>query len=102
MQAGGEMDKIKGIDKLIAAFLALETQEECLKFLEDVCTIKEIEDMCHRLEIADLLYKGKTFNEIADEISASSTTISRVNKSLKYGGGYKLLLDKLYKQEECE
>jgi TrpR-related protein YerC/YecD len=92
------MDK-KELELLLKSFLALETQEECLVFLEDLCTINEIEDMSHRIEIADLLNKGKTFNEVQDLTGASSTTVSRVSRCLKHGNGYKTALKRVSKME---
>lgn len=92
------MDK-KKVKLLLKSFLTLETQEECLVFLEDLCTINEIEDMSHRIEIADLLNKGKTFNEVQDLTGASSTTVSRVSRCLKHGNGYKTALKRVSKME---
>ena len=86
----------KSIDKLFEAILLLETKEECLKFFEDVCTIKELQDMSQRLDVALQLKKGKSYQEISKNTGASTTTISRVNRCLMYGnGGYKAILEKL-------
>ncbi len=86
----------KSIEKLFEAILLLETKEECLKFFEDVCTIKELQDMSQRLDVALQLKKGKSYQEISKNTGASTTTISRVNRCLMYGnGGYKAILEKL-------
>ena len=71
--------------------LSLESFDECRDFFEDICTIKEL-DAISRLMVAKLLKEGKTFNEIAEISGASSATISRVNKCLMYGKGYKSVL----------
>lgn len=92
------MDK-KKLELLLKSFLTLKTQEECLFFLEDLCTINEIEDMSHRIEIADLLNKGKTFNEVQELTGASSTTVSRVSRCLKHGKGYKTALKRVSTME---
>ena len=82
-------------DELCKALLSLKTQEECYAFLEDICTIKELETMSQRLDVAKMLIGGATFNEIVAATGASTTTISRVNRCLRYGdGGYKLVLDR--------
>lgn len=79
-----------------AAILALETPEECAAFFEDVCTIKEIMDLSSRLQVAKLLDEKTIFSEISKQTGASSATISRVNKCLRFGpGGYRLILDRL-------
>lgn len=92
------MDKSR--KNLAQAFLALENEEELNALLEDLCTIKEVEDMAHRFEIAILLWQGETFMEIEKLTGVSSTTISRVNRSLKYGRGYQQIIKKLLKTED--
>jgi TrpR-related protein YerC/YecD len=88
------------IDELYADILKLETVEECYRFFEDLCTIKEVQDMSQRLKVAKMLQEKKPYQEIVDVTKASTATISRVNKSLIYGAeGYHLLFKKL---EELE
>lgn len=83
-------------DKLFEAILSLKSMEECYRFFEDVCTIKEIQAISQRLEVAKLLKANKTYNEIEEETGASTATISRINRSLHYGvDGYKLVFKKL-------
>lgn len=78
------------------AILTLETPDECRRFFEDICTIKEIQDISQRLEVATLLKNGKVYTEIAAATGASTATISRVNKCLSYGsGGYEIVLERL-------
>ena len=80
---------------LYNAALSLKNEEECRIFFEDICTIKELETMSQRLDVAKMLIGGATFNEIVAATGASTTTISRVNRCLRYGdGGYKLVLDR--------
>ena len=89
------------MDELFKAILLLGDVEECYKFFEDVCTIKEVIDISQRLQVAKMLKENKSYQEISKEIGASTATISRVNKCLMYGsGGYELILDKLEKSEE--
>ena len=85
---------IEKYDEFFEIICKLSTVEDCRKFFEDVCTIKEIEDMSGRLEVARLLKEGKSYQEVSKETGASTATISRVNKCLKYGaGGYNLVLN---------
>ena len=80
-------------DALFRAILSLKTEEDCYRFFEDVCTIKEIRDIAQRLEVARLLKSGDTVASIAQRTGASTTTGSRVNRCLQYGsGGYALVL----------
>ncbi len=83
-------------DNLCHAILSLDTLEECYKFFEDVCTIKEIQEIAQRLEVARLLKQGKPYNDVAKITGASTATISRVNKCISYGsGGYQIVLERL-------
>ena len=83
-------------ERLAKAILKLETTEECHRFLEDICTIKEIDEMARRLDVAVLLSKGKNYQDISAATGASTATISRVNKCLLYGGGgYAAVLERL-------
>ncbi|MGL4607311.1 MAG: YerC/YecD family TrpR-related protein [Eubacteriaceae bacterium] len=86
-------------DFLAQALLSLETAEDCHLLLEDICTIKEVEDMAHRFEIAYLLYQGKTFLDVEKITGASSATISRVNRCLKHGKGYRKTIEKMEKHK---
>lgn len=88
------------LNNFYEAILELEDVEECRAFFEDVCTINELKDLSSRLEVARLLKEGKVFNEIIKITGASSATIGRVNKCLRYGpGGYKSILEKLEKKD---
>ena len=83
-------------DHLFQAILSLKNEEECYRFFDDLCTFSEIEAMSQRFQVATLLSEGKTFTQISQKIGVSSTTITRVNKCLCYGGdGYRLLLERL-------
>ena len=75
---------------LITAILKLNTEEECINFLNDLCTIQELEKMAQRLEAAKLLLKGYTYEQVIEKTKISSTTLSRVSRCIRYGdGGYK-------------
>ncbi|MBQ8563166.1 MAG: TrpR-like protein YerC/YecD [Firmicutes bacterium] len=86
----------KEVDDLFQAILALENEEECYRFFEDICTIKELQSIAQRLQVAKLLREKKTYSDIEEITKASTATISRINKCLNYGSdGYKLILDRL-------
>lgn len=74
---------------LFEAILKLESVEECNRFFEDLCTIRELKDMSDRLEVAKLLLAGDTYESISEKTKVSSATISRINRCIQYGnGGY--------------
>lgn len=86
---------INTFDALFEAILKLKRKEDCRKFFEDVCTIKELQDITQRLEVAALLKDKKNYQEVSKITGASTATICRVNKCLNYGaGGYGLVLEK--------
>ena len=81
---------------LVRAILALETEEECRAFLEDLMTGREIQDCSQRILVAKLLRQKLVYSRIAEATGASSATISRVNRCCTYGaGGYQTVLEKI-------
>jgi len=83
---------------LFHAIVSLENVDECERFLEDLCTIKELTDMSDRLEVAQLLLNKETYETIQHKTKMSSTTISRVNRCIQYGrGGYQEIIKRLKK-----
>ena len=83
-------------ERLCKALLSLETEEECFRLLDDLCTIREVRDLAQRLEVAQMLTDKVTYTEIAAQTGASSATIGRVNRALSYGaGGYPIILEKM-------
>ena len=86
-------------DTLYKAIACLETEEECRRFLQDLCTVAELRAMEQRLEVAMLLDDGLIYNDILERTGASSATISRVNRSLSYGtGAYAKLFERCKKK----
>ena len=51
--------KREDIDELFAAILLLETEEDCYRFFEDICTINEIHAIAQRLQVANCFQKRK-------------------------------------------
>ena len=83
-------------ERLYRAILALETEEECYAFFQDLCTIAELRSMEQRYEVATLLSEGMVYSDILERTGASSATISRVNRALLNGtGGYVSVLGKM-------
>ena len=84
------------MENFFKAVLALENVDECRKFFEDICTIKEMQDLAQRMNVAVLLSQGKVYNDIVKLTGASSATVCRVNRCLKYGaGGYNEILERI-------
>ena len=94
------MEKLhtKDVDNLFEAILTLENIDECYRFFEDVCTVKEIKEISQRLKAAKMLKNGENYAVVAKETGMSTATISRVNKCLEYGeGGYEMVIGRTEK-----
>ncbi len=84
------------IEELYEAIVTLESVEECYKFFEDICTIKELQSISQRLKVARMLKENLTYNQIEDKTGVSTATISRISKCLHHGpGGYNLVLERV-------
>ena len=89
------------INRLFDVILHLEDREECYRFFEDICTIKELQDLAQRMDVAVLLSKGENYQAIAQTVGVSTATISRVSKCLNYGsGGYRHAIEKMQEGEK--
>ncbi|MBP5574927.1 MAG: TrpR-related protein YerC/YecD [Bacilli bacterium] len=87
--------KHRDYKELFDEILKLETEEECAKFFDDLCTINELDSMLQRIKAAKMLLEDKTFQEVIKETQISSATLARVSKCIKYGdGGYKDIIEK--------
>ena len=83
-------------DYLFEAILTLETVDDCYRFFDDLCTVKEISEMAKRLRAAKLLDENAVYTEINERTGLSTATISRINRCLKYGSdGYRDVLERL-------
>ena len=90
-------------DELFKSMLLLESVEECYRYFEDLCTMKEIRDLGQRLEVARLLEQGSSYLKAGEATGASSATIGRVKRCLDYGpGGYKMILDRMKKGGQAD
>lgn len=81
--------------ELYKAILSLQTEGECAQFFEDLFTINELDSACQRIKVAKMLRAKKTMLQISKQTGASTATITRVNKCLQYGNGYKTILERL-------
>ena len=93
--------KDENIDFLIRSILALETEEEVFNFFCDLCTVTELQSISQRLVVAKMLSDKEVYSDIVKKTKASTATISRVNRSLKYGNdGYEIIFDRIREQEK--
>ncbi|OGX21860.1 MAG: hypothetical protein A3K54_04600 [Omnitrophica WOR_2 bacterium RBG_13_44_8] len=86
----------KEVDQLFKAVLLLKNVDECYRFFEDICTIKEIKSIAQRLAVAHMLNEGARYSDTSKITGASTATISRVKRCLNFGAdGYKLVLERM-------
>lgn len=87
--------RTKEMRALFETIRDLESTAEVEAYLRDLCTVAELEAMTHRWQVAGLVDKGLPYLEIASRAGASTTTVTRVAHSLRYGqDGYRQALDK--------
>ena len=85
---------------LYRVILLLQTQEECERFFDDLCTGPELKALAQRLEVTKLLKEQNVYSKIVEKTGASTATISRVNRSLQYGAnGYDIVFERLEQQD---
>ena len=86
---------------LYEAILQLKDMEECEAFFEDLCTVQELASISQRLVVAKLLTEDKVYADIVEKTSASTATISRVNRTLQCGrDGYNVVFSRLKEQNK--
>ncbi|MAE68193.1 MAG: YerC/YecD family TrpR-related protein [Candidatus Peribacteraceae bacterium] len=85
---------------LCAAIASCKTEEEIGDFLRDLGSLSELQSWSERLEVAKLLSQGLTYRDVAKHTGASTTTVTRVAKSIENGtGAYRKYLIGLQKKE---
>lgn len=91
--------KSDNLDFLFDCILALQSQEECYDFFEDLCTVTELQAISQRIVVAKMLSEKRVYSDIVKETGASTATISRVNRSLQFGcNGYEKLFERVSKK----
>lgn len=71
--------------EMYEAILSLETLDECIRFMDDLCSPAELQAIEQRYQVARMLNDGQIYSTIQEKTGASSATISRVKRSLHYG-----------------
>ncbi|WP_118857272.1 YerC/YecD family TrpR-related protein [Sphingomonas mesophila] len=86
------------IEDLADALVELDSREEAVGFLADLCTPAEVHTLAERWHVAQLLDDGAlTYREIHEQTGVSTTTVVRVARFLRQeeNGGYRRLLDRI-------
>ncbi len=72
---------------LLDAIRKAKNARELPDFIDDLLTEEEILDLSQRLKIAKLIIAGKTYDEIAEKVNTSTSTVSKIGQILKFGKG---------------
>lgn len=77
------LDKDKKL--LVNTLRKLKSSKDLTNFIDDLLTEEEILDLAQRLKIAKLILEGKTYDEIAEKVGTSTSTVSKIGQVIKYG-----------------
>lgn len=85
---------------LVDSFYKVKTKMDLTKLISDLFTEEEILDLAQRLKIAQSILQEKTYEEIADQVKVSTSTISKIGQIIKFGkGGFILIQPKAKKNK---
>jgi len=74
-------------DKKLLVDTIKKSSKDLPNFLDDLLTEEEILDLAQRIKIARLIFDGKTYDEIAEKVGTSTSTVSKIGQIVKYGKG---------------
>lgn len=86
------------VESFIQVVSDMKTAQETKKFLKDFFTQTELELFAKRLSIAYWIKKGRTYQNIKENLKVSSATIAAVQEEMEKEG-YKRALEKLIAEE---
>jgi len=72
---------------LVVTLRKLKSSKDLSNFIDDLLTEEEILDLAQRIKIAKLILDGKTYDEIAEKVKTSTSTVSKIGQIIKYGKG---------------
>ena len=83
--------------ELFQAIVSIDNEKEVAAFFRDLLTTAEITEFANRWQIVKMLMVEKPYAEIAQKLSVSTTTVTRVSHWLHQGmGGYLSVAKKMY------
>lgn len=89
------------IDFLFDLFMHVETKEELETLFNSICTPNELASLSQRAVVARMLTQNKVYRDIVESTGASTATISRVNRSLRFDkNGYDVIFARLDKADK--
>ena len=82
-----ELNLEKDKKLLVATLRKIKSSKDLSIFLDDLLTEEEVLDLAQRIKIAKLILDGKTYDEIAEKVKTSTSTVSKIGQIIKYGKG---------------
>ncbi len=96
-----ELKKDPRVKELFEVIVHLEDPVECARFFRDLCTLTELKAMAERWQVVQLVSEEIPYREISERTGASTATITRIARWLKYGeGGYRFMLERVRDEDE--
>ncbi len=96
-----ELKKDPRVKELFEVIVHLEDPEECARFFRDLCTLTELKAMAERWQVVQLVSEDIPYREISERTGASTATITRIARWLKYGeDGYRFMLERVREKNE--
>jgi TrpR-related protein YerC/YecD len=96
-----ELKKDPRVKELFEVIVHLEDPVECARFFRDLCTLTELKAMAERWQVVQLVSEDIPYREISERTGASTATITRIARWLKYGeGGYRFMLERVREKNE--
>jgi TrpR-related protein YerC/YecD len=96
-----ELKKDPRVKELFEVIVHLEDPVECARFFRDLCTLTELKAMAERWQVVQLVSEEIPYREISERTGASTATITRIARWLKYGeGGYRFMLERVREKNE--
>jgi len=90
-----ELNLEKDKKLLVATLRKLKSSKDLSALVDDLLSEEEILDLAQRIKIAKLILERRTYDEIAEKVKTSTSTVSKIGQIIKYGkGGLQKVLEK--------
>lgn len=83
------------LNEFYKSILYLKNDKEAEAFFKELFDLNEVGMFARRVIAAKLLFEDKTYQEISAALKMGMDTIARVDKKLRDGTGYKLIINRL-------
>ena len=80
----------------------IDDPEEAKEFLEEALSKVELEMLAKRLAIAHYLDRGRSYENIKNNLAISSATVATIAEKIEKGQGFKIALKKIQAEEWAE